>query len=156
VQAHNLAAGQPRALTHSDLRIGNFLWDEEERPYVVDWGAPQFCHPVLDLCVLFGMDMPTEYRISNERRLFDHYVAELKKHGCVPRDVEALYRDLPGVLFVETFGWIFAASALLPMHSPEVEAEYKNWAQRLANIVDSMADVEPFASMGFRDVLRKT
>jgi hypothetical protein len=74
------AAGRPAALTHSDYRLDNMLFDGGHS-VVLDWQTFATAHPVRDTVLFLGCSVPTETRRAVQDEALGAYHARLCELG---------------------------------------------------------------------------
>lgn len=85
-------AQRPQTLLHGDCHAGNIYWTTEG-PGFADWQLIQRGNWALDVAYHLAAVLPEELAAREERRLLDHYLDALRRHGGEPPAADAAWED---------------------------------------------------------------
>jgi hypothetical protein len=90
-------AARPQFLVHGDAHAGN-IFRKNGAPGLIDWQLLQSGGWALDVAYHIAAVLPVATAEAEERKLLDHYLAEMRGLGCEMPDGEAAwaqYREAP-------------------------------------------------------------
>jgi len=85
-------AQRPQTLLHGDCHAGNIYWTAEG-PGFADWQLIQRGNWALDVAYHLAAVLPEDVAAGEERRLLDHYLDALRRHGGEAPEREAAWED---------------------------------------------------------------
>ena len=86
-------ASQAQTLLHGDCHPGNVYRTADNRLGFTDWQLIQHGHWSLDIAYHIASVLPVDVAEKEERRLLEHYLACLARHGGKTQDWESAWLD---------------------------------------------------------------
>jgi hypothetical protein len=142
IGAWSTARDGPRCLVHGDFRPDNMLFDvnDPNKPIViVDWQTVGVGEGAGDIAYFAGTALDPAQRKASERRLFDHYRAQLEAHGVPSADTADLWDVYRGAGFS---GFLMGVTAsMVVQQTDRGDAMFLAMCERSAAMVLDHAEI---------------